>query len=120
LWTKILGGLSFTLAFVILFAALKENTFAAPVVKMQKERGQKVISTGIYGIVRHPMYRGGTLLLIGGPLLLGSIYGLVIGVVTSLLLAFRSIAEEGMLSQELEGYNDYTERVKWRLIPFFF
>jgi protein-S-isoprenylcysteine O-methyltransferase Ste14 len=120
LWTKIVGTLLFILAFIILFSALKENTFAAPVVKMQKERGQKVISTGLYGIVRHPMYSGGTLLFIGAPLLLGSVYGLAMGLLLTILMAVRSVGEEEMLRQELDGYNEYIKEVKWRLIPLVF
>jgi protein-S-isoprenylcysteine O-methyltransferase Ste14 len=120
LWIKLLGTLLFILAFMILFSALKENTFAAPVVKMQKERGQKVISTGLYGIVRHPMYCGGTLLFIGAPLLLGSVYGLAIGLLLVILIAVRSLGEEEMLREELDGYNEYMKEVKWRLIPFVF
>jgi protein-S-isoprenylcysteine O-methyltransferase Ste14 len=120
LWLKILGILLFIVAFVILFGALKENTFAAPVVKMQKERGQRVISTGLYGIVRHPMYSGGSLLFIGGPVLLGSIYGLVIGLLLTVMIAVRSLGEEEMLKHELDGYNEYMKKVKWRLVPFVF
>ena len=120
LWIKVVGTLLFILAFIILFGALKENTFAAPVVKMQKERGQTVISTGLYGIVRHPMYTGGTLLFIGGSLLLGSLYGLAVGLLLTIILAVRSIGEETMLRQELDGYSEYMKRVKWRLIPFVF
>jgi protein-S-isoprenylcysteine O-methyltransferase Ste14 len=120
LWIKIIGTLLFILAFIILFSALKENTFAAPVVKMQKERGQKVISTGLYGIVRHPMYSGGALLFIGAPLLLGSVYGLAMGLLLIILMAGRSLGEEKMLRQELDGYNEYMNRVKWRLLPFVF
>jgi protein-S-isoprenylcysteine O-methyltransferase Ste14 len=119
-WLKAIGLVLFVLAFLLLFGALKENTFAAPVIKMQKERGQKVISTGLYGFVRHPMYTGGLLLLISGPLLLGSLYGLVLGLLLSITLAVRSIGEEAMLKQELDGYIDYAKRVKWRLIPFVF
>jgi protein-S-isoprenylcysteine O-methyltransferase Ste14 len=120
LWIKIVGTLLFILAFIILFAALKENTFAAPVVKMQKERGQRVISTGSYGVVRHPMYLGGTLLFIGGPLLLGSVYGLAMGLLLAIILVVRSLGEEEMLKQEFEGYNEYMKRVQWRLIPLVF
>jgi protein-S-isoprenylcysteine O-methyltransferase Ste14 len=87
---------------------------------MQKERGQRVISTGLYGIVRHPMYLGGTLLFIGGPLLLGSVYGLAMGLLLIILTAVRSVGEEEMLRQELDGYNEYMKEVKWRLIPFVF
>jgi protein-S-isoprenylcysteine O-methyltransferase Ste14 len=99
---------------------MKENTFAAPVVKMQRERGQKVISTGPYGIVRHPMYAGATLHFIGAPLLLGSVYGLAMGLLLIVAIALRSLGEEEMLKQELEGYDQYMRQVKWRLIPFVF
>lgn len=112
--------LGFLTWFVVLFAALAENTFAAPVVKIQKERGQKVISTGVYAIVRHPMYLGGTLLFAGAPLLLGSIYGLAAGVLLTVIIALRSVGEEKMLARELDGYDNYMKRVKWRLIPFVF
>jgi protein-S-isoprenylcysteine O-methyltransferase Ste14 len=117
---EIVGAFVTVFAFAIIFVALKENTFAAPVVKMQKERGQRVISSGLYGIVRHPMYSGAVLLFIGTPLLLGSIYGLAIGVLLIILVAVRSIGEEKMLRQELAGYDEYRKRVKWRLIPFVF
>lgn len=119
-WVKVLGTLFLVLSSFVLFAALKENTFAAPVVKMQKERGQKVVSTGLYGIVRHPMYAGAVLLFIGTPLVLGSVIGLVGGLVLIVTIAARSLGEEAMLKQELEGYSDYMRRVKWRMIPFVF
>lgn len=119
-WIKASGALLQMVATYIVFEALRENTFAAPVVKMQKERGQKVISTGLYSIVRHPMYAGGTLLFIAGPLLLGSIAGLALGVILIITIAARSVGEEAMLKQELEGYRDYTQKVKWRMIPFVF
>jgi len=120
LWTRITGGLLLILAMVLLFEAMRENTFAAPVVKMQKERGQKVISTGLYGIIRHPMYAGAVLLFISTPLLLGSVYGLAIGFLLIVTIAARSVGEEAMLRQELEGYSDYMNKVKWRIIPFVF
>ena len=119
-WIKIVGILSSISAFILLFGAMKENTFAAPVVKMQKERSQKVISTGLYRIVRHPMYSGGTLLFIGAPLLLSSIYGLAMGLLLIILIAGRSVGEEEMLRQELDGYDEYMKKVRWRLIPFVF
>jgi protein-S-isoprenylcysteine O-methyltransferase Ste14 len=120
LWIKIGGTLLFILAFIVIFGALKANTFAAPVVKMQKERGHRVISTGLYGIVRHPMYSGAILLFIGGPLLLGSVYGLAIGLLLIITIAVRSLGEEEMLKRELDGYNEYMKKVKWRFIPFVF
>lgn len=120
LWARFAGAILLILSSVFLFEALRENTFAAPVVKMQKERGQKVISTGLYAIVRHPMYTGATLLFVAAPLLLGSLYGLTIGFVLTLTIAVRSVGEEAMLKQELEGYREYMKKVKWRLIPFVF
>ena len=120
LWTRVAGALLLLLAMLMLFEALRENTFAAPVVKMQKERGQRVISTGMYAVIRHPMYAGAVLLFISAPLLLGSVYGLAIGLLLIVTIATRSVGEEAMLKQELEGYGDYMKKVKWRIIPFVF
>jgi len=120
LWLRVLGTVLLVISIVLVFEALRENTFAAPVVKMQKERGQTVVSTGMYGVVRHPMYAGALLLFVAGPLLLGSVWGLIMSVVLIVTIAVRSIGEEAMLKQELEGYSDYMRRVKWRMIPFVF
>lgn len=103
-----------------LFIALRENSFAAPVVKMQKERGQHVISTGPYALVRHPMYAGALLLFIGGPMMLSSNYGLVLGFVLTVTIAIRSVGEEAMLKEELPGYREYMRKVRWRMVPFVF
>jgi protein-S-isoprenylcysteine O-methyltransferase Ste14 len=120
IWIKLSGAMLFSLGYYLLYRAMKENTYAAPVIKMQKERGQTVIATGPYSIVRHPMYTGGTLVFLGGPLLLGSLYGLITGVLLSFMLALRTFGEEAMLRAELSGYDEYRTRVKWRLIPYFF
>jgi len=119
-WLRALGTVVLTISIVMVFEALRENTFAAPVVKMQKERGQTVVSTGMYGVVRHPMYAGALLLFVAGPLLLGSVWGLIISLVLIVTIAVRSIGEEAMRKHELEGYSDYMKRVKWRMIPFVF
>jgi protein-S-isoprenylcysteine O-methyltransferase Ste14 len=120
LWVRATGAFLQIVATYLVFEAMRENTFAAPVVKMQKERGQKVISTGLYGVVRHPMYAGATLLFISAPLLLGSIAGLALGLVLILTIGARAVGEEAMLKQELEGYRDYMRKVKWRMIPYVF
>ena len=120
LWLRATGALLQIVATYIVFAAMRENTFAAPVVKMQKERGQKVISTGLYAVVRHPMYAGATLLFISGPLLLGSLVGLALALLLIATIAARAFGEEAMLKQELEGYSDYMRKVKWRIIPYVF
>ena len=119
-WLRAMGTVLLIISIVMLFEALRENTFAAPVVKMQRERGQKVISNGMYGVVRHPMYAGALLLFVAGPLLLSSVWGLIISLLLILTIAVRSIGEEAMLKQELEGYSDYMKKVKWRMIPFIF
>ena len=119
-WLRSLGALLQIVATYLVFEAMRENTFAAPVVKMQKERGQTVISTGLYGVVRHPMYAGATLLFISAPLLLGSIIGLALGLVLILTIGARSVGEEAMLKEELDGYRDYMHKVKWRMIPYVF
>ena len=119
-WLRATGAVLLLLSDAMIFEALRENTFAAPVVKIQKERGQHVVSNGLYGFVRHPMYAGAVLLFIAAPLLLGSIFGLLMGLVLIVTIAVRSIGEESMLKQELEGYADYMKKVKWRMIPFVF
>ena len=118
LWLKILGGIGLLLSSFLFYRSYADNTFVSPLVRIQAERKQQVVSTGVYGFVRHPMYLGGILLFIGTPLLLGSIYGVLIGVLISFLLVARIIGEERMLVKELEGYADYRKKVKYRLIPF--
>src|SRR5262249_16170177 len=110
-WLRAIGTVLLIISIILVFEALRENTFPAPVVKMQKERGQTVVSTGMYGIVRHPMYYGALLLFVAGPLLLGSVRGLIISLLLIATIAVRSIGEEAMLKQELEGYSDYMKRV---------
>ena len=117
LWLKIVGGIELIFSFLLFFKSYYDNTFLSPLVRIQTERKQEVISTGVYGFVRHPMYLGGILLFIGTPMLLGSIYGLIIGFLMIFLLVSRILGEEKMLLEELEGYADYKKSVKYRLIP---
>jgi protein-S-isoprenylcysteine O-methyltransferase Ste14 len=95
----------------------RENSFAAPVVKLQAERAQHVISTGPYAHVRHPMYSGMILFFAGVPLLLGSWWGLAVAPLCVLLLAVRIRIEERTLIAGLPGYGDYAARVRYRLLP---
>jgi protein-S-isoprenylcysteine O-methyltransferase Ste14 len=119
-WLKFVGFLIAAFGFWLFYEAFRENTFAAPVVKIQEERKQTVVSTGLYGFVRHPLYASAGFMAIGTPLLVGSVYGLIAGSILILVLAVRSVGEEAMLKQELAGYSEYTERVRWRMLPFVF
>ena len=118
LYLKYLGGLGLLLSFFFFYRSYTDNTFVSPLVRIQTDRKQHVVSTGVYGFVRHPMYLGGILLFIGTPMLLTSMYGLLIGLIMLLLLAGRIGGEEKMLTNELEGYEDYKKKVKYRLLPY--
>lgn len=95
----------------------RENSFAAPVVKLQAERAQRVISTGPYAHVRHPMYSGMILFFAGVPLMLGSWWGLAMAPLLLALLAVRIHIEERTLREGLPGYSNYAARVRYRLLP---
>jgi protein-S-isoprenylcysteine O-methyltransferase Ste14 len=95
----------------------RENSFAAPVVKLQSERAQHVVSSGPYAHVRHPMYGGMVLFFAGVPLLLGSWWGLAMTPLFVVLFAFRIRIEERTLTAGLAGYSDYAARVRYRLLP---
>lgn len=112
-----LGLLLFVAGWWIISLSFKENTFAAPVVKHQEERRHTVIDTGVYSVVRHPMYTGTVLLLVGMPLWLESYAAALLASVPIGLLAVRILFEERFLKQELKGYEAYTSRVRYRLIP---
>ena len=116
-WLQVPGALGVFVACYIGYLTLRENTFAAPVVKIQKERAHTVITSGPYRFVRHPMYAGMIFYLFFTPLLLGSWWGLLWGLVLLGLFAIRIQIEEGTLRRELQGYNEYAKRVRYRLIP---
>jgi protein-S-isoprenylcysteine O-methyltransferase Ste14 len=117
LWLKIVGGLALIPAFYLIEWTTMENTFLSTMVRIQDERKQHVISTGTYGFVRHPLYLGCALMMFGAPLLVGSVVGLIITAVGMIALIVRIIGEEKMLVYELEGYEEYRQKVKYRLIP---
>jgi len=102
----------------IMTLALRENAFAAPVVMHQEERQQTVVDSGVYGVVRHPMYAGAVPLLVGMGLWLESYAAAILASVPIGTLVLRILVEERFLRRELKGYDAYTERVRYRLIPF--
>lgn len=116
-WLQAIGELILLLSLWIGFRTLRENSFAAPVVKIQKDRGQTVVTTGLYQYVRHPMYAGALVFFVGTSLLLGSWWGLAAALALAVLLGIRIQIEEKALRAGLQGYDAYAARVRYRLIP---
>ena len=117
-WLEATGGLLIIAGFVATMPVFAANTFAAPVVRVQAERGQHVIDTGPYALVRHPMYASAMLYLIGLPLLLGSWVGLLGAAAIAAAIGWRATREEETLRRDLPGYGAYMARVRWRLVPY--
>lgn len=110
------GAALFLLAYVLYAEVLRENTWLSRTIEVQD--GQTVVSTGLYGIVRHPMYAVTLLLFLSMPIVLGSIPALLVFLVYPLIIAKRIRNEEEVLSRDLPGYTEYLQKVRWRLIPF--
>lgn len=106
----------FLIAYILYAEVLRENTYLSRTIEVQEN--QKVIDTGLYGIVRHPMYSVTLLLFLSMPIVLGSVYSFLIFLAYPFILAKRIKHEEEFLRQELDGYREYTQKVKYRLIPF--
>lgn len=106
----------FLVAYVLYAEVLRENTYLSRTIEVQEN--QKVIDTGLYGIVRHPMYSATLILFLSMPLVLGSVYSFVIFLAYPFIIAKRIKGEEEFLEKELPGYREYKQKVKYRLIPF--
>lgn len=113
---SIAGAAAFLIAYGLYGEVLRENTYLSRTIEVQEN--QKVIDTGLYGIVRHPMYSATVLLFLAMPLVLGSLISLVIFLAYPFLIAQRIKHEEAFLEKELAGYREYKEKVKYRLIPY--
>jgi protein-S-isoprenylcysteine O-methyltransferase Ste14 len=116
-WLNLVGGTRVIVGFLGTMRVFRENSFAAPVVRVQSERAQHVIDTGPYALVRHPMYAAAMLYLFGLPLLLGSWCGLLVLPLFIVGPAPRAVLEERLLKRDLPGYANYMTRVRYRLIP---
>ena len=116
-WVRALGLAAFVFGWRVVHRALQTNSFAVTVVRHQAERGHAVVTTGPYAVVRHPMYAGLVLVMIGLALWLGSTAGALAALVPIALLAIRILVEERVLRQSLPGYADYADSVRWRLVP---
>jgi protein-S-isoprenylcysteine O-methyltransferase Ste14 len=116
-WLSVAGAIILVYSFYLFFATFRENSYLSPLVRIQEDRGQTVVSTGPYHYVRHPMYAAALLFFLGTTLLLGSWYGLLLALLLVFLIAGRAVLEERTLQKELQGYDAYMVQVKYRLIP---
>jgi len=115
---RILGGAALLTAMVIGWRTFQANTFLGGMVRIQKDRGHTVVTTGPYQYVRHPMYVGVILSILGIPLVLNSLWALVPAGMIVVLFVIRTVLEDRTLKEELEGYREYAERVRFRLLPY--
>jgi len=115
-WLSITAAVVFLLGYLLYAEVLRENTYLSRTVEIQEN--QKVIDTGLYGVVRHPMYISTLLLFLSMPLVLGSLFSFIIFLIYPVIIIKRIKNEEQVLEKGLEGYSEYKKRVKYRLFPF--
>jgi Putative protein-S-isoprenylcysteine methyltransferase len=116
LYLVVISDVFVALGFMVVFLTFRQNTFASAVIEVKAE--QKVVSTGVYGVVRHPMYSGALLLLLFTPLALGSFWGMLAFLPLFAVICFRLSDEEKTLSKDLKGYDEYRKKTRYRLIPY--
>ena len=114
--SSIIAAIIFLLAYLLYAEVLRENAYLSRTIEVQEN--QKVIDAGLYGVVRHPMYSATILLFLSMPMVLGSIYSFIIFLAYPIIIAMRIKGEEEFLEKELEGYKEYKNKVKYRMIPF--
>lgn len=110
------GAVMFLIAYILYAEVLRENTYLSRTIEVKED--QKVIDTGLYGIVRHPMYSATLLLFLSMPIVLGSVYSFLIFLAYPFIIAKRIRHEEEFLEKELDGYREYKQKVRYRFIPF--
>ena len=111
-----IASIIFLLSYIMYGEVLRENAYLSRTVEVSEN--QKVVDTGLYGLVRHPMYTSTIFLFLSMPLVLGSIYSFIVMLIYPIIIAFRIKNEEEVLENELIGYKEYKEKVKYRLIPY--
>ena len=116
IWLVAMASALFLVGYGLYGEVMRENAYLSRTVEVQE--GQEVISTGLYGLVRHPMYLATLLMFLPLPLILGSFWGLIPFVLYPVMIVSRILDEEKLLSAELRGYGEYKSKVKYRLIPF--
>lgn len=112
----ILGSVVFIISYIIYAEVLRENAFLLRTIEVEK--GQKLVDTGLYGVVRHPMYAATIFLFLSMPLILGSLYSFVIFLIYPFIISKRIKNEEEVLEENLKGYKEYKEKVKYKMFPF--
>jgi len=112
----IAGNILIVLGWTIILFVFRENTFTSATIEVVAD--QRVVSTGPYAVVRHPMYSGSLLYFLGIPIALGSWWGLLVGILMMPVFVFRLFDEEKLLARNLPGYSEYMDRLKYRLVPF--
>lgn len=112
----IVSAALFLAAYLLYGEVLRENTYLSRTIKVEED--QRVIETGLYGIVRHPMYSATLILFLTMPLILGSVYAFAVFLIYPFIISKRIIGEEALLEKELKGYKEYKKKVKYKLIPF--
>jgi protein-S-isoprenylcysteine O-methyltransferase Ste14 len=115
-YAVVIGDHMMLVGFAITFAVFKANTYTSGIIEVAEN--QRVISTGPYGVVRHPLYAGALVMLFGIPLALGSWWGMLVNVPLTAAIVWRLLDEERFLTEHLAGYRDYMRKVRWRLVPF--
>jgi len=116
MWLVVTGTIFIILGYILFIIVMRQNSYASRVIEIQQN--QKVIDTGMYSIIRHPMYLSAIMIMLFSPLVLGSFYALIPMIFYVIIIIFRIINEEEVLKKGLEGYTEYLEKVKYRLIPF--
>ena len=116
LWVTIISSVTFLVGYVLYAEVLRENAYLSRTIEVQDN--QQLIDTGLYGVVRHPMYTATLLMFLSMPLILGSWWGLLIFAIYPILIVERIRNEEQVLATGLKGYTDYQQRVRWRLVPW--
>ena len=115
-WVSIVGAVLFLLSYALYAEVLRENTWLSRTIEVQE--GQTVVSTGLYGIVRHPMYAVTLVLFLSMPLVLGSALAFAVFLAYPFIISKRIHNEEEVLARDLPGYPEYMQKVRWRLLPF--
>ena len=115
-WAVIIGAVLFLLSYAMYAEVMRENAYLSRTIEVQEN--QEVVSTGLYGIVRHPMYSATVMMFLSIPIILGSLISFVIFLIYPIIIAKRIKNEEKVLEQGLKGYTEYKQKVKHRLIPF--